>query len=140
MGRAASGHSLSPAQPLAQPLLEPAGPSPALPRCPCSPPPACRRNTEQDPPYWRGQIWVNINYLALRALHHYSQAPGPHAGAAAEAYSALRGGLVRTLVLQYRRTGYLWEQYEDDSGVGTSSHPFTGWTALLTLAVSEAYR
>ena len=34
-------------------------------------------NNPGDEPYWRGHIWVNVNYLALAALHHYSQAEGP---------------------------------------------------------------
>jgi hypothetical protein len=139
-GTLALGSRGLPAYPALAPWLAPPPHplSPASPPSPTHPAPA-RRNTEHDPPYWRGQIWVNVNYLALRALHHYAHAAGPHTAAAGAAYSELRGALLRTLVGQYRRTGYLWEQYDDDSGAGLSSHPFTGWTALLTLVAAEAY-
>lgn len=82
---------------------------------------------------------MNVNFLALRALHFYAATPGPYAAAAGDAYRGLRGALVTNLVAQYGASGYLWEQYDDGSGAGLSSHPFTGWTALLTLAVAEAY-
>lgn len=31
-----------------------------------------------DDPYWRGYIWININYLALRALHRLNTGTQDH--------------------------------------------------------------
>jgi len=100
---------------------------------------ADRYNTEHDAPYWRGPIWININYLTLRALEHYSSIGGPHQTAAASAYQQLRSNLLGNLVQQYSSTGYLWEQYSDADGRPKGCHPFTGWTALLALIACEAY-
>ena len=96
-----------------------------------------RYNTEHDAPYWRGPIWININFLTLKALRHYSNTQGPHQEAAGSAYQRLRSNLLGNLVQQYSSTGYLWEQYSDVDGRPKGCHPFTGWTALLTLIASE---
>lgn len=85
------------------------------------------------------QIWINLNYLTLSALKHYSQQAGPYASQARTLYTRLRTNLMRTLVGQYNSQGYLYEQYDDRDGSGTSSHPFTGWTALVTLIASEQF-
>lgn len=98
-----------------------------------------KRNTEHDPPYWRGQIWININYLALKSLRHYSQVAGPYAELAREIYSELRENVVTNIIKQYEKTGYIWEQYNDESGKGSGCYPFTGWSALFVMMMSEKY-
>jgi mannosyl-oligosaccharide glucosidase len=91
------------------------------------------RNTEHDPPYWRGSIWVNVNFLALRALAHYAATPGPHASAAGGLLVRLQAAVGGNVAAQYDATGYFWEQYREADGGGAGVHPFTGWTALFAL-------
>lgn len=98
-----------------------------------------QRNTEHDPPYWRNAIWINMNYLAVASLHHYSQIAGPYRDLAYEIYGQLRGNVVTNVVKEYRRTGYLWEHYNDVTGEGEGSHPFTGWTSLVLLMMAEQF-
>lgn len=98
-----------------------------------------QRNTEHDPPYWRGAVWMNMNYLALSSLHYYSQIPGPYRDLAYEIYGSLRGNVVTNVVKEYRRTGYLWEHYSDITGEGEGCHPFTGWTSLVLLMMAEQF-
>ncbi|XP_058240480.1 mannosyl-oligosaccharide glucosidase-like isoform X2 [Hemibagrus wyckioides] len=98
-----------------------------------------RRNTEHDAPYWRGAIRMNINYLALRALHHYSRIEGPYQEMAADLYQELRTNVINNIYKQYQETGYIWEQYKDSTGRGQGSHPFTGWSALIVLIMAEEY-
>ncbi|XP_077427821.1 mannosyl-oligosaccharide glucosidase [Vanacampus margaritifer] len=98
-----------------------------------------KRNTEHDAPYWRGAVWININYLAVRALHHYSNTQGPYQEQAAALYEELRTNIISNVYRQYTETGYIWEQYNDLTGRGQGSHPFTGWSALTVLMMAEQY-
>jgi len=97
-------------------------------------------NTEHDAPYWRGPIWVNLNYMVLRGLHHYAHVvEGPHQAAALDLYSRLRDNLIDNIYRQYQTTGFLWENYNPDTGVGQGCHPFSGWTTLVVLVMAEVY-
>ncbi|CAH8581424.1 unnamed protein product [Heterobilharzia americana] len=97
-------------------------------------------NTEDDPPYWRGAIWINMNYLAVQALRYYSHNPHTPKSVALEAErltGELTQNLARTVLGELERTGYLWEQYNDQTGHGQRGHPFSGWTSLISLIISD---
>lgn len=96
-------------------------------------------NTRDDAPYWRGPIWININYLAIRALNHYSKLPGPYQTLSKTIYTQLRNSIVENMYSEYTRTGYIWEQYDCKTGKGQSVHPFTGWSSLVVLIMGEQY-
>ncbi|KAJ0169809.1 hypothetical protein K1T71_014415 [Dendrolimus kikuchii] len=98
-----------------------------------------KRNTEHDPPYWRGQVWINVNYLAISGLKHYADVDGPYRERAKELHKKLRANVVRNVLSEYKRTGYLWEQYSGEDGKGSGCKPFTGWTALLVLIMADDY-
>ncbi|XP_024007952.1 mannosyl-oligosaccharide glucosidase GCS1 [Eutrema salsugineum] len=98
-----------------------------------------KRNTEHDAPYWRGPIWMNMNYMILSSLHHYSRVDGPYTEKAKEIYKELRSNLIRNVVRNYYQTGYIWEQYDQDKGTGKGTRLFTGWSALTLLIMSEEY-
>ncbi|BAT74349.1 hypothetical protein VIGAN_01200000 [Vigna angularis var. angularis] len=98
-----------------------------------------KHNTEHDPPYWRGPIWINMNYRILSALYHYSQENGPHQEKAKAVYEELRSNVIRNIVRNYQQSGFLWEQYDQIKGKGKGAHPFTGWTSLVVLIMAEAY-
>ncbi|KAK3809659.1 MAG: glycoside hydrolase [Linnemannia elongata] len=83
--------------------------------------------------YWKGPIWINVNYLALHALKTHYVEKGPYRKKAAKVYNELRDNLIKNIYSEYERTGYVWEQYNDKTGHGQRSHPFTGWTAMIVL-------
>ena len=100
-----------------------------------------RPNAPGDAPYWRGAIWMNLNYLALESFSFYAaEATDATTRAAfADVYARLRTSVVTTILAEYERTGYFHEQYNDVSGKGQRCHPFTGWTALVTNILAERY-
>ncbi|KAL8514460.1 hypothetical protein ACS0TY_013538 [Phlomoides rotata] len=98
-----------------------------------------QRNTEHDAPYWRGPIWMNMNYLILSALNYYSTVDGPYSDNAKIIYTDLRNNLIRNVVKNYKQTGYLWEQYDQKKGNGKGARLFSGWTSLIVLIMAETY-
>ena len=99
------------------------------------------RNTEHDPPYWRGPIWINVNFLAVRALKHYADIAqdAPLRERLRGVYAKLRQAVISNVINEYRKTGYVWEQYNDKTGQGQGCRPFTGWSALVVLMMGETY-
>ncbi|CAG7901750.1 unnamed protein product, partial [Brassica rapa] len=96
-------------------------------------------NTEHEAPYWRGAIWMNMNYMILSSLHHYSIVDGPYMDKARTIYEELRSNLIRNVVRNYDETGYIWEHYDQTKGTGEGGRVFTGWSALILLIMSEEY-
>lgn len=84
-------------------------------------------------------IFAQINYLALDALRYYAQSGGTNARLAAELYDKLRLNVVRNIADQFERSGFFWEQYNDRTGEGMGTRPFTGWTALVLNILAENY-
>ncbi|KAJ7063071.1 glycoside hydrolase [Mycena amicta] len=90
--------------------------------------------------YWKGPIWIQMNYLALRSLFKkYTVEEGPYRARAQQIYHELRKNVIDNVFKEYQRTGYVWEQYDSATGKGMRSHPFTGWTSLVTLIIAETY-
>jgi mannosyl-oligosaccharide glucosidase len=99
-----------------------------------------------DENYWRGPIWINMNYLLLQSLSRHYMREGPYQEKAKKIYKELRNNLVNNvfrvkveLIQDYESQGYVWEQYSCLDGKGSRSHPFTGWTSLILMIMSEKY-
>ncbi|KAG7005728.1 hypothetical protein G7Y79_00018g045350 [Physcia stellaris] len=81
--------------------------------------------------YWRGPIWININYMVVQRLWELAQQPGHLQQRALEIYVELRTNLVKTVFESWTKTGFAWEQYNPDTGRGQRTQHFTGWTSLI---------
>lgn len=93
--------------------------------------------------YWRGKIWMNINYLCLDAIKYYfpeviegHKATGAMhdkeaSKIAKKLYHNLRENLINNIYKNWKETNYVFENYDPLDGHGTGSLQFTGWTALI---------
>jgi mannosyl-oligosaccharide glucosidase len=96
------------------------------------------QNFGKDENYWRGPIWININYLLLQCLKR-NYIGGKYGEMAQVVYTELRENLFRNVYDEYKRTGFVWEQYDPSDGHGKGCHPFTGWSSLILLVMAEKY-
>ncbi|KAG0149919.1 hypothetical protein CROQUDRAFT_652883 [Cronartium quercuum f. sp. fusiforme G11] len=90
--------------------------------------------------YWRGPIWIPMNYMALCSLYNtYAKEAGPYQQPAATIYSELKDNVINNVFKEWKRTGFTWEQYDPITGEGKRSKPFTGWTSLVAMMMAEEY-
>ncbi|BFZ62363.1 Processing alpha glucosidase I [Saitoella coloradoensis] len=91
--------------------------------------------------YWRGPIWIPIQYLALSSLYkNYINTPGPNQEKAREIYTELRQNVVQNVFKEWKRTGIAWEQYDRETGEGSRAKGFTGWTSMVVMIMAETYK
>lgn len=90
--------------------------------------------------YWRSPIWININYLVLESLAYYHEeldleSAGDLKERIADLYSSLRKRLIDNVKRQWKKTGFVWEQYDDMTGEAKGAKNFLGWSSLILLAI-----
>ena len=69
----------------------------------------------KDEDYWRGAIWMNMNYLGVKALYDYRNSYNGNDSEVKELleklYKELRENLIKNLYTEYRKFGY-WQRTE----------------------------
>ncbi|KAG7665090.1 CWH41 [[Candida] subhashii] len=88
--------------------------------------------------YWRSPIWININYLILESIQYYHAQSATHMSSElrekfAKTYHDLRLNLVNNIVDQWEKTGFIWEQYNDETGSAQGAKNFLGWSSAVLL-------
>ncbi|QLL32942.1 hypothetical protein HG536_0D04640 [Torulaspora globosa] len=89
--------------------------------------------------YWRGPVWLNINYLCLDALTYYfpavvsgaAEGLSPEESQAKQLFVSLKESLVNNVFKNWEERGYCYESYDQYTGKGKGIEHFTGWTALV---------
>lgn len=104
-----------------------------------------RSLSKQDPyfrqgeDYWRGKVWINVNYLILDSLLYYSEEKDGKSISpetkqlASQLYQDLRVNIVNNVFDKYKKTGYAWENYDESDGSPTGVRHFLGWTSLVVM-------
>jgi mannosyl-oligosaccharide glucosidase len=86
--------------------------------------------------YWRGPVWININFLVLRSLRRYYSKNIK----ARSIYEKLRENVMNTVCTNWEKSGCFFEHYnQDQNGKGNGHKFFNGWTSLITLIIGEDY-
>ena len=85
--------------------------------------------------YWRGKIWIQINYLVLQGLNNYFI----NNKEIKNIYDDVRYGVIKAVYRTWSRSHTFFENYDDKTGEGVMNHPFNGWTSTILLILSENY-
>ncbi|KAG2323997.1 hypothetical protein Bca52824_006725 [Brassica carinata] len=93
-----------------------------------------KENAPDQPPCWRGPIWMNMNYMILASLKHYSGVEGDYKNKARDIYEKLRNNLISNMAGDYAQTGY-----NQTNGTGEGGRDFTGWSSLILLIMTQDY-
>ena len=86
--------------------------------------------------YWRGNIWICINYLTLRGLYIYYI---DKSSQAKKIYEKLRSNVIKSIYQSWKGSHVFYENYSDKNGMGMKNNPFNGWTSTVVNIVSEIY-
>ncbi|ANB14481.1 Cwh41p [Sugiyamaella lignohabitans] len=84
--------------------------------------------------YWRGPIWINMNYMILESLRYYGTSETSSAevkSLSSEIYKELRVNIVNNVFNRWEETGFAWEQYDSNTGKAQGVKHFLGWTSLV---------
>ena len=85
--------------------------------------------------YWRGNIWININFLTLKGLHKFYSDDEE----ARNVYNDLRIKVIKMIFMNWKENQMFYEQYSDVDGKGLKARPFNGWTSLVLNILTEKY-
>eukprot|EP01156_Anaeramoeba_ignava_P006003 Anaeramoba_ignava/a347498_44.p1 GENE.a347498_44~~a347498_44.p1 ORF type:complete len:708 (-),score=205.83 a347498_44:24-1832(-) len=86
--------------------------------------------------YWRGNIWINMNYMCSQGLKFYEQ----YYPEAKTLRNRIEETVINNVIKEYFKThGSLWETYMPFTGLGYNNNPFNGWTTLVLLMMAQLY-